>query len=105
MHGDTQRGETLLRSYLQAHEKVESYWVYPEAIDGLLALGRTEKALELFRIYADYKWVFPRPTMLRESSRYDPIRSEPEFIELLEAWDANAAEQRRLLEQMDLPVM
>ena len=74
----------------------------------MLALGETEKAMELFRIYADRKWVFARlgqQTLMRQSSLYDPIRNEPEFIELLEAWDANAAEQRRLLEEMDLPVM
>jgi hypothetical protein len=107
LHGDTQRGETLIRSFLQAHEKVESYWVEPGAVDGLLALGAVEEALKLFRIYADYKWLgswSDRQIMFRHSRLYDPIRNEPEFIELLEVWETNAAEQRQLLQAMDLPV-
>ena len=69
---------------------------------------RNVEALEKFRqLDATDKWMhaeFVSQFMLRYSSLYDPIRDEPEFIELLDIYDKNAAEQRRLLQAMDLPV-
>jgi hypothetical protein len=41
--------------------------------------------------------------MFKHSSLFDPIRDEPEFIELLDEYRKNAAEQRRLLQEMDEP--
>ena len=43
--------------------------------------------------------------LLRHSSLFDTIRDEPEFIALIDDFERNAAEQRELLQAMDLPVM
>jgi hypothetical protein len=40
--------------------------------------------------------------MLKHSVIFDPIRNEPEFIELLELYETNAAEQRRLVQEMGI---
>ncbi len=109
LNGEVQRGAPLVRAYLDEMDRRERTWfVYPSSIRGRLALGETEAAMEKFRKYAAAKWYWFDPgehILFRYSSQYDPIRDEPEFIELLEAWDANAAKHREKLQSMDLPVM
>ena len=59
------------------------------------------KFRELVRVQ---KWSWPgivSQAMLKHSAIFDPIRDEPEFIELLDFYESNAAEQRRLLQEMD----
>ena len=79
-------------------------------IEGRLALGEADAALEEFRQFdATDKLANAHVVsqlMLRYSSLYDPIRYEPEFIELLDMYDKNAAEQRKRLKEMakDLPI-
>jgi hypothetical protein len=112
-HGDTQRGEPLMRLFLKKFEYPRVILLtYGSAdlrpIEGLLALGETDAALEKLRQFdATDKWAnthLVSQLMMRYSSLYDPIRDEPEFIALLDEYDRNAAEQRRLLQAMDLPV-
>ena len=91
-------------AYLELQDKVDNAYhvVYPWSISGRLALGEREAALEKFREFAVAKWPWAGVTpqsMFRYSSLYDPIRSEPEFIALLEVYEQNAAEQRRLLKE------
>jgi hypothetical protein len=84
-----------------------TYPVFPWSISGRLALGEREAALEKFREFAAAKWWFAGvtpQTMFRYSSLYVPIRDEPEFIALLDLYEQNAAEQRRLLKEADFPV-
>ena len=83
------------------------WFVYPGSVTGRLAQGETEAALETFRAFAaKNKWHIGMAELvaLRHSRLYDPIREEPEFIELLNVYHQNAAEQRRRLNAMDLPV-
>ncbi len=113
-NGDVQRGEPLMRVFLEGADKRERTTAlrtrYYSSILGHLALGETDTALEKIRqLDAFDKWAhagFVLQLMYRYSSLYDPIRDEPEFIELLDMWDKNAAEQRELLREMaqDLPV-
>ena len=107
-HGDFARGEPLMRAYLEYQDKQDvPYYVFPWSISGRLALGEREAALEKFREFAAAKWghagVTPQ-TLFRYSSLYDPIRNEPEFIALLDLYERNAAEQRRLLKEANFPI-
>ncbi len=113
-HGDVQRGEPLMRAYLEAADirdrtPGEIRDVYSVSALGRLALGETDAALGKFRqLDATDKWINGSVVtllMLRYSSLYDPIRDEPEFIELLDMYDKNAAEQRKLLKTMSLAVL
>jgi adenylate cyclase len=105
--GDIDRGGHLLKAYLE--------WLDPsDEVDGpnwrsvaaRLALGEKETAKNKFRELARVnKWWWPgimSQTMLRHSSIFDPIRNEPEFIALLELYETNAAEQRRLVQEMGI---
>ena len=71
-------------------------------------MGELDIALEKFRNFVtDSKWswgIYSRRLWLRHSSLFDPIRSEPEFIALLEAYDHNEAEQRQLLQEANFPL-
>ena len=100
-----------MRRFLEESGKREDiFYPYIDSVNGRLALGETGAALERFRQFdATDKWIngdVVTQLMLRYSSLYDPIRDEPEFIELLEMYDKNAAEQRKRLTEMaqELPI-
>jgi len=106
-HGDIARGEPLMRAYLVPTEAgTDSYVTDLRHVNAYLALGERETALETFRNFVKVKWYsgFVHRLMLRYSSLYDPIRNEPEFLALLEAYDQNEAEQRRLVQEADFPI-
>jgi len=114
-HGDVQRGEPLMRLFLEKFEYPRVILLARGAadlrpIEGLLALDEADAALETFRQFdATDQWAnahFVSQLMFRYSSLYNPIRDEPEFIALLDEYDKNAAEQRKLLTEMahELPV-
>jgi len=106
-NGDVARGEPLMRAYLAPAETGTGLYVTDLLeVNAYLALGERETALETFRKFVQVKWYsgFVHRVMLRYSSLYDPIRNEPEFIALLEAFDRNQAEQRRLLKEADFPI-
>jgi hypothetical protein len=108
-HGDAARGEPLMSAYLeiQDREDEDHHTIYPWSISGRLALGEKEAALDKFRTFAALKWYWAGNTtqlMFRYSSLYDPIRDEPEFTALLDLYEQNAAEQRRLLQEADFPI-
>jgi hypothetical protein len=65
-------------------------------------MSRAEK--EKFTEFAAKKWLRAGndlQVMLCHSSLFDPIRDEPEFTELLEIYDPNAAEQRWLFQETE----
>ena len=100
-----------MRKFLEEADKLDgAFFLRIDSVIGRLALGETDAALEKLRQFdATDKWIngdFGSQLMFRYSSLYDPIRSEPEFIELLDMYDKNAAEQWKRLAEMaqDLPV-
>jgi TolB-like protein len=110
-HGDRERGEPFTRLGLEVLHKREQagYFIDPANLVAYLALGETEAALETLReITALNKFHGMNGNayqgMFRYSSLFEPLRREPEFIALLEVYDQNAAEQRELLQAMDLPI-
>ena len=105
--GDIDRGGHLLRAYLEIQDQNDkALGVHWSSVAARLALGEREAAMSKFRELARVnKWSWPgimSQTMLRHSSIFDPIRNEPEFIALLELYETNAAEQRRLLQEMGI---
>jgi TolB-like protein/Flp pilus assembly protein TadD len=112
--GDTDRGRHLLRAYLEYHDLADEAlgpdW---KSVAARLALGEKAEAISTFRELARVnKWfwqnIYSVPygilsqVMLKHSVMFDPIRNEPEFIELLELYETNAAEQRRLVQEMGI---
>ena len=113
--GDIDRGGHLLKAYLeiqdQEDEALGPNW---RSVAARLALGEKEAAMSKFRELARVnKWFWLgtgqfamygilSQVMLKHSAIFDPIRNEPEFIELLELYETNAAEQRRLLQEMGI---
>ena len=105
--GDIDRGGHLLRDVLKLADPYEEAlgpaW---ESVAARLALGEREAAISTFREFARVnKWTrlgIMSQTILRHSSIFNPIRNEPEFIELLEFYRTNAAEQRRLVQEMGI---
>lgn len=112
--GDTDRGGRLLRAYLEnqdlADEALGPDW---RSVAARLALGEKAAAISTFREFARVnKWFWQNTysvpygilsqVMLKHSVIFDPIRNEPEFIELLELYETNAAEQRRLVQEMGI---
>ena len=101
-----------MKMFLEEADKgvPRTFAVDADSILGRLALGETDAPLEEIRqLDAIDKWWnagFISQLMFRYSSLYDPIREEPEFIELLDMYDKNAAEQRKQLTEMahELPV-
>lgn len=109
--GDTERGEPLMRACLDAEDKYYAAYklVRLRAIEGRLALGERDAAMEQFRRFAELKWIwnggqFTTRRKFQHSSLYDPIRDEPEFIALLDLYEKNAAEQRRLVEKANFQI-
>ena len=113
--GDTDRGGHLLRAYLERRDQEdEVLGVHWSSVAARLALGEKEAAMSKFRELArvnKWFWLWPghgvaygilSQVMLKHSTIFDPIRNEPEFIELLELYETNAAEQRRLVQEMDI---
>ena len=97
--GNIDRGSHLIQSYLDLQEPFdEVYGESHRSVAGRLLLGDTEAALDKLAGLAQYQYDWPfNQTFLERSSVFDPIRNEPEFIELLDEYRKNAAEQRRLL--------
>ena len=49
----------------------------------------------------EIKKIIPELTNIIKDPTFDPIRDEPAFINLMEEYDRNAAEQRQLLQAMN----
>jgi TolB-like protein/cytochrome c-type biogenesis protein CcmH/NrfG len=104
--GDVERGAHLMRAYLEGRDPIdEALWPNWRSVAARLALGDKVMAMSKFReLVRVQKWSWPgivSQAMLKHSAIFDPIRDEPEFIELLDFYESNAAEQRRLLQEMD----
>ena len=102
--GATEKGSYLIEQSAQLSERYEEvYGTGLGSVTNRLALGDTKAALrKLSKFSADphaglyYRIIFER------SSLFESIRSEPEYIEIREMYEANAAEQQRLLKEMAL---
>ena len=106
--GDRQRGVPIVRSLLEFQEKDPDRGSVLGYVYVLLYLGDTEAALENFRHFAASKFVYVglrHRFVMQNSPVWAPIRATPEYAALMEELDRNAAEHRRKLEEMDLPVM
>ena len=103
--GDTDRGKRLLSAVKEYYENLETSNL--DSVVALLSLGEKDAAISNFRFYARdpttlHSLFILGLTMLKHSVFFDPIRNEPEFIALLDEYDRNAAEQRRLLQAMEI---
>ncbi len=100
--GDIDQGTLLMKAYLKERDRWDdAYTVSWTSIAGRVALGDIDAALTRengFRKTMYLEIGVDELTMFRHSTLFDPIRDEPEFIELLELYETNAAEQRRLLQ-------
>jgi len=102
--GDTERGSFLLEQRAAEQEQfADVFGVGLGTVSNSLALRDIELALEQLEKFSSdpysglyYKILFER------SSLYDPIRNEPLYIEILERYEANSAEQQQLLQEMTL---
>jgi TolB-like protein/Tfp pilus assembly protein PilF len=109
--GDRQRGEPLLRHVLEWHPRHSgSEWrlFFDSPLRTLLALGETDAALEVFRTLnsAERLW-YGRSGLrfvIQNNPLWAPIRATPEYAALMEELDRHAAEHRRKLQEMDLPL-
>jgi len=107
--GDRERGEPLLRDGLESMEKhARSGRRVSGYVKTLLYLGETDAALDAFRELTSTNGFmgggFAGRFLMQYSPAYAPIRAMPEFAALMEERDRNAAEQRRKLRAMDLPL-
>ncbi len=102
--GDDQRGAALLTGLLEEFVRYEDvYGANSLSVSIRLALDDTEGALQKLAEFADDKNSGTYDRMFVErSSAFDPIRNEPAYIALLEAYKTNAEQQRQLLEEMNL---
>jgi TolB-like protein/cytochrome c-type biogenesis protein CcmH/NrfG len=105
--GDQKRGEPLLRPLLELQEKDPDRGSIMGYVYVLLYLGDTDAALEHFRFFAASKFVYVglrQRFIMQYSPVWAPIRAMPEYAALMQKLDQNAAEQRRKLQAMDLPL-
>jgi hypothetical protein len=75
--------------------------VHYSDVSGSLALGDTDTALDKLSGLTEAKYFYGNSRLeLERNSVYDPIRNEPAFIALLDAYRENAEEQRKILQAM-----
>jgi hypothetical protein len=102
--GDVERGSFLMQSFLDLQERYdETFRVARSSIAGRLSLGDIDAALEKLKGFSQTKYRREWNRMLLErSSTFDALREEPAFIALLDEYRENAAEQRILLQAMNV---
>ena len=102
--GQTERGFRLLDAWSIGTEKLEAVIGFStESIE--IDLLRGDKQAALVKLQArdsmKYDWIFDRFFFARDSL-WQTLADEPQFIELVEHLDQHAAEQRVILQAMDL---
>jgi tetratricopeptide (TPR) repeat protein len=111
--GDRQRGEPILRQALEWHDRHSgselSDLVRHTGITLLLTLGDTEAARDAFRARLNTadRFFYGRlgtRILMQNSPVLAPIRAMSEYPALLEELDRHAAEHRKKLQAMDLPL-
>ncbi len=102
--GDVARGSFLMKSFLDLQERYDkTFRVDPSSIAGRLLLGDIDAALDKLESFSQTKYRREWNRMFLERSPvFDPIREEPAFIALLDEYRENAAEQRLLLQAMNV---
>jgi TolB-like protein len=106
--GDRERGEPLVREVLSLAKFARPEFARRFEINALLHLEETNAALDDFRELNPARkfWLgeLGQRFVMENSPVWAPIRALPEYTTLLEELDRNAAEHRRLLQTMALPV-
>ncbi len=102
--GDLDRGKQYLEWLLADAEPFEAvYGVDRWSIALRLELGDRDGAIRKLDDFVDRKHFSEWSHILLDRDPiYDPIRDEPTFIALMEEYDRNAAEQRQLLQTMNV---
>jgi len=101
--GEVERGQRLMRFMLeQPDPRYGAGRVRLRSVVAHLILGDTDGALDKLEGHSrskhnGYLDLFD----LENNSIYDPIRNEPVFIEVIEEYRVNAAEQRQILQKMN----
>ena len=101
--GDVERGSVLLRYCIDEQERWDEayHFAHRVSVETRLLLGDRAGALEKFAVFANGRSGNLDRLLLERDKIFDPIRSEPGFVALLEKWRVNAAEQRQLLQAMN----
>jgi TolB-like protein/Flp pilus assembly protein TadD len=100
--GDVERGSYLLRKYLDYRSpRDEAYAVSRSSIAVHLALGDLDEARGMLAEFETnrYYWSFNR-TLLEHSPLFDPLREDPDFVDMLDNYREEATEQRTILQAM-----
>jgi TolB-like protein/Flp pilus assembly protein TadD len=100
--GDVERGSYLLRKYLDYRSpRDEAYAVSRSSIAVHLALGDLDEARGMLAEFDTnrYYWSFNR-TLLEHSPLFDPLREDPDFVDMLDNYREEATEQRTILQAM-----
>lgn len=100
--GDTNRGRMLLRRTVErSDETVEVFGPWLLGVRASNGLGDKEGALRRLRAYAEqpYSPVL-WPIRIRNAPEFEFLQDEPEFIELIQDFEKNAAEQRKILSDL-----
>jgi hypothetical protein len=93
-----------MQTFLDLNDRYdEAYVVNWWSVSGRLLLGNTDAALDKLEGFAETKYSRTRNNLFLERSPvFDPLREEPAFIALLDEYRENAAEQRILLQAMNV---
>ena len=100
--GDDERGSYLLRKFLDYRSPLdEAYGVSRSSIAVHLALGDLDEARAMLAEFEThrYYWSFNR-VLLEHSPLFDPLREDPDFVNMLENYREEATEQRTILQAM-----
>ncbi|MGI9200302.1 MAG: tetratricopeptide repeat protein [Woeseiaceae bacterium] len=100
-NGDRERGAMFLQAGQDRRDQFEEAYnfVALPGIESRLALGDPDAALRRLNGFsADMFNDEHNHNLLKHDAIFDPIREDPAFIALLEQYERNAAEQRRLIQ-------
>ncbi|MDH3266614.1 MAG: tetratricopeptide repeat protein, partial [Gammaproteobacteria bacterium] len=101
--GDVERGSYLLQKYIDWRTpRDKAMGVARSTIAVKLALGEAGDAKALLPEFEEIRhyWEFNR-ILLERSALFDPLREDPDFVNMLENYHVEAAEQRALLQTMN----
>ena len=98
-NGDEDRGETILRESLsRADSAGDAFGPDLDSVRASLSLGDDAGALSRLRAFSDDPFS-PElwPIQVRNAPEFEALRDVPEFVELINGFEENAAKQREIL--------